>query len=153
MVTSEQRPPAIDSEPGPIDWIIIEWEGERPRGEDVAPIIIDLVDRGVIRLLDIAFIAKADDGSVEALDLDHLGPSSPFAVFSGASTGLVDHEDLIDAGEALAPGTSAAILLWENSWAAPVAAAVRRSGGQLIASGRVDVEALLESLDTLEAAL
>jgi hypothetical protein len=139
-------------EMGPIDWVILEWADGRPSGNEVAPMIIDLVDRGIIRLLDIAFIHKDEDGAVTALDLDHLGDGTAFAVFAGASSGLVDHDDLEEAGHALQPGASAAVLVWENRWAAPVATALRRSGGQLVASGRVPVQALLASLEAVEAA-
>lgn len=150
MATDQQQD--LDLELGPIDWVVIEWDGDRPRGEDVAPIIIDLVERGIIRLIDIAFVAKDADGSITALDLDHLGPDSAFAEFDGASSGVVDHEDLADAGEALRPGTAAAIIVWENRWAAPIATALRRTGGQLVATGRIPLEALLMSLEALEAA-
>jgi hypothetical protein len=138
-------------EMGPIDYIILEWPRDRVGG-DVVPQILDLVDRGIIRILDIQFIAKDEDGSVTALDLADLGPvGEEFAAFDGASSGLVDYDDLQEAGEALAPGTSAAVLVWENRWAAPVAVALRRSGGQLVASGRIPVQALLASLDAVEA--
>jgi hypothetical protein len=138
-------------EMGPVDWIVLGWDGSIPTGGEAAGMIVDLVDRGIIRLLDIAFVAKDDAGNTSALDLDHLGPDSPFAAFQGASSGLIDHTDLEDAAEALSPGQAAAVLIWENRWAAPIAVAMRRSGGQLLASGRVEIQALLASLDALEA--
>jgi hypothetical protein len=125
--------------------------GKRPDGGEIAPLIIDLVDRGIIRVLDIAFIAKDDDGTVTALELDNLGPDSPFAVFEGASSGLMDDADLQDAADALEPGDSAAILVYENRWAAPLAIALRKSGGQLLADGRIEIQALIAALDALEA--
>jgi hypothetical protein len=138
-------------EMGPIDYIVLEWPAQQPTGE-VAPLIIDLVDRGIIRVLDIAFLAKGEDGSVAALDLGTLnGAGSGFEEFEGASSGLLGDEDLEEAAAALEPGTSAAILVWENRWAAPVAVAVRKSGGQLVASGRIPVQAILASLDAVEA--
>jgi hypothetical protein len=138
-------------EMGPIDYIVIEWPAQQPTGE-VAPLIIDLVDRGIIRVLDIAFLAKGEDGSVAALDLSTLnGNGGGFEEFEGASSGLLGDEDLEEAAAALEPGTSAAILVWENRWAAPVAVAVRKSGGQLVASGRIPVQAILASLDAVEA--
>jgi hypothetical protein len=136
-------------EMGPIDFIVIEWPGEQPVG-DVVPLIVDAVDRGIIRILDIAIMAKGDDGSVAAIDLGDLEDDS-FAEFDGASTGLLGQEDLEEAAAALEPGTSAAVLVWENSWAGPIAAALRRSGGQLVASGRIPVQAILASLDAAEA--
>ena len=138
-------------EMGPIDYIVLEWPAQQPTGE-VAPLIIDLVDRGIIRVLDIAFLAKGEDGSVAALDLATLSDAgSGFEEFEGASSGLLGDEDLEEAAAALEPGTSAAILVWENRWAAPVAVAVRKSGGQLVASGRIPVQAILASLDAVEA--
>jgi hypothetical protein len=136
---------------GPVDWIVLGWRGSSPVGSGAAPMIIDLVDRGIIRLLDIAFVTKDDAGNVVALDLDNLGADSPFAEFDGASSGLIAQSDLEDAAAALDPGDSAAVLIWENRWAAPLAVALRRSGGQLLASGRVEIQALLASLDALEA--
>lgn len=139
-------------EMGPVDWIVIGWPGKRPDGAELAPMIVDLADRGIIRVLDIAFASKGADGSVEALDLDHLGPDSPFAVFEGAASGLIDHSDVEEAAEALDPGDSAAILLYENRWAAPLAVALRRSGGLLLADGRIEIQAIIAALDALDAA-
>jgi hypothetical protein len=137
-------------EMGPIDYVVLEWPGRQPNGE-VAPLLLDLVDRGIVRILDITFLAKDADGSTTVLELSDLGDAgAAFADFDGASSGLLDEEDVQDAASALAPGTSAAVLVWENRWAAPVAAAVRRSGGQLVASGRIPVQALLASLDAVE---
>jgi Family of unknown function (DUF6325) len=134
---------------GPIDYIVLEWPGRQPSGEAV-PLIVDLVDRGVIRVLDVAFLAKDEDGRVAAVDLGELGPDTGFGEFAGASSGLLGQDDMEEAAAALDPGTSAAVLVWENRWAAPVAAAMRRSGGQLVASGRVPVQAILAALDALE---
>ena len=133
---------------GPIDYIVIEWPGRQPTGEAM-PLILDLADRGVIRLLDIAFLAKDTDGTVGAIDLAEIA-ASEFGAFEGASSGLISQEDLDEAASVLEPGTSAAVLIWENRWAAPVAAALRRSGGQLVASGRIPVQALLAALDAVE---
>lgn len=140
-------------EMGPVDYVILEWPGEQPDAVDVAPMILDLVDRGIIRIIDIAFVAKDEDGGVSALELGDLGDSAAaFAAFDGASAGLIGFDDLQDAAAALEPGTTAAVLVWENRWAAPIAVALRRSGGQLVDSGRIPVQALLASLDAVEAA-
>jgi uncharacterized membrane protein len=137
-------------EMGPIDYIILEWPSE-PSGDEVVPLLLDLVDRGIIRILDIAFVSKGEDGELTAIEIGDLGPTAAaFGAFDGAASGLVDDDDLQDAASALEPGTSAAILVWENRWAAPVAIALRRSGGQLVASGRIPVQALVASLDALE---
>jgi hypothetical protein len=138
-------------EMGPIDFIVLEWPGKQPSGE-VAPLIVDLVDRGIIRVLDIAFMVKGEDGSVAAIDLAAInGGSGGWSEFDGASTGMLGDEDLEEAAAALEPGTSAAVLVWENRWAAPVAVALRKSGGQLVASGRIPVQAIIASLEAVEA--
>ena len=139
-------------EMGPIDYIVVEWPGRQPSGEAV-PHLIDLVDRGIIRILDLAFIAKGEDGSVARLELADLGDAvEAYAVFDGASSGLLSDEDADEAGNALEPGTSAAVLVYENSWAAPFATALRRSGAQLVAGGRIPIDAVAAALDAAEAA-
>ena len=117
-------------EMGPIDYIVLEWPGKQPSGE-VAPMIVDLADRGIIRVLDIAFMIKREDGTVDAIEIGDLDGDG-FADFEGASSGLIGQDDLEEAAAALRPGTSAAVLVWENRWAAPVAVALRRSGGELV---------------------
>ena len=136
-------------EMGPIDYIVLEWPGRQPKG-DAVPLIIDLVERGIIRVLDIALMVKGDDGSVAAIDLGEFEEPTGFEAFDGASTGLISQEDLEEAATALNPGTSAAVLVWENLWAAPVAVALRRSGGQLVASGRIEIQAVLAALELIE---
>lgn len=138
------------NEMGPIDYLIVEWPGRQPTGE-AAPHLVDLADRGLIRILDLAFIAKAEDGSITRLELADLGDELAFSVFEGASSGLLSEEDTGEAANALEPGTSAALLVYENVWAAPFASAVRRSGGQLVASGRIPIQAVVAALDAAEA--
>ena len=139
------------NEMGPIDYILVEWPGRQPNGE-VAPQLLDLVERGLIRILDLAFITKGEDGTVAGLEIADLGGEvTELAVFEGASSGLLSDEDIGEAASALEPGTSAALLVFENTWAGPFAAAVRRSGGQLVASGRIPVQEVLAALDAAEA--
>jgi uncharacterized protein DUF6325 len=141
-----------DLEMGPVDYLVVEWPGRQPTGEAM-PHLVDLVDRGLIRLLDLAFIAKDEDGSVTRVEIADLGEQEQeFAVFVGAESGLLSDEDTDEAAAALEPGTSAALLVYENRWAAPFATAVRRGGGQLVASGRIPVQALISALDAAEAA-
>jgi hypothetical protein len=135
---------------GPIDYIVIEWPGRQPTGA-AAPLILDLHDRGVIRILDVAFMVKDEDGNAAGISLEDFG-AAEFGEFEGASSGLLGDEDLDEAANALEPGTSAAVLVWENRWAAPVAVAIRRSGGLLIDGGRIPVQGILAALDALEAA-
>jgi hypothetical protein len=136
-------------EMGPVDYIVLEWPGRQPKGE-VAPMIVDLADRGIIRILDVAFMVKNEDGSVESIELGELEDGG-FGEFEGASSGLIGQDDLEEAAAALDPGTSAAVLIWENRWAAPVAIALRRSGGQLVASGRLPIQAIVAALEAVEA--
>ena len=138
-------------EMGPIDYLLVEWPGRQPNGE-VAPHLVDLVDRGLIRILDLHFVAKDEDGSVTALNIADVGGEvAELSVFEGASSGLLGDEDVEQAGGVLEPGTSAALLVFENSWAAPFVGAVRRSGGELVASGRIPAEDVLAALDAAEA--
>ena len=139
-----------DIELGPIDYVIVEWPpGKEPSGEGL-PILVDLVDRGIIRILDMAFVQKNEDGTVSGIDLDEL--NDELTVFEGASSGLLGEDDFAEAGAVLEPGSSAALLVYENTWAAPFAAAVLRSGAQLVATGRIPINALIAALDELEAA-
>jgi hypothetical protein len=139
-------------EMGPIDYLLIEWPDPQPTGE-IAGIVVDLVDRGIIRVLDLAFVAKGDDGSVTQLTVADIGKEvEELKVFEGASSGLLSGDDIDDAGGALDAGTTAAVLVFENRWAAPFAMAVRRSGGQLVANGRIPVQAILAALDAAEGA-
>jgi hypothetical protein len=139
------------NEVGPIDYVLIEWPGQQPNGT-VAPHLVDLVERGVIRILDVAFITKGEDGSVAGIELADLGEGAgELTVFEGASSGLIGDDDLTEAAAALEPGTSAALLIFENTWAAPFVGAVQRSGGQLVASGRIPAEDVLAALEAAEA--
>ena len=133
-------------EMGPVDYIVLEWPRQQPTGEAI-PLILDLVDKGIIRVLDIAALAKDSDGTVATLELGEITGGEDF---EGASSGLIGEDDLAEAAAVLEPGTMAAVLIWENLWAAPVATALRRSGGQLVASGRIPVQAILATLDALE---
>jgi hypothetical protein len=139
-------------EMGPIDYVVLEWAGDAPVTGEVMPLLLDLVERGTIRILDIGVIVKDPDGSVTTGDLVELAEQAEgLAAFDGASSGLLGQDDLEEAAAAVEPGTVAAVLVWENRWAAPVAAALRRSGGQLVANGRIPVQAILASLDATEA--
>jgi hypothetical protein len=138
---------------GPIDYLVVEFPGSRMTGEGL-PLLVDLVDRGIIRILDLVFVKKELDGSVRGMaiaDLDKDGKLD-LAVFEGASSGLLGQEDLDEAGGVLEPGSSAGLLVYENRWAAPFARELRRGGGQLVASGRIPVQAVLAALDAAEEA-
>jgi hypothetical protein len=139
-------------ETGPIDYLIVEFPGNRMTGEGF-PLLLDLVDSGTIRILDLVFATRDTDGSLSVLrvsDLDGDGELD-LSVFEGAASGLLGPDDLDEAASAIEPGNSAGILIYENMWAAPFAAALRRSGAQLVASGRIPVQAILAALEATEA--
>ncbi|MGN8245622.1 DUF6325 family protein [Cellulomonas soli] len=133
---------------GPIDYIVVEFPGSKMTGEGL-PIIVDLVDRGIIRLLDLAFFKKELDGTVSGLvlaDLD-LDGELDLMVFEGASSGLLGPDDIEQAGAALAPGSSAGILVYENTWAGPFVTALRHGGAEVVASGRIPADEVIAALD------
>lgn len=142
-------------EMGPIDWLLIEFD--QPLTGTAAPPLLDLVDRGLIRILDFMFIRKLSDGSVQAVDISELPDDEAIhvSVFDGARSGLLGEDDLDAAGDALEVDTRSIMLVYENRWAAPFAVAVREAGGQLIDQGRIPIQALVaavEELDELDAA-
>lgn len=140
-------------ETGPIDYLVVEFPGSRMTGEGL-PLLVDLVDAGIIRILDLVFVERKLDGSVSALEIADFNNDGvlDLAVFEGASSGLLGQDDVEEAASAIEPGNSAGILVYENVWAAPFAAALRRGGAQLVASGRIPVQAILAALDAAEAA-
>lgn len=149
---NDQHSSEID-EMGPIDYLVVEFPGSKMTGEGF-PLLLDLVDRGIIRILDLAFVTKDLDGGVRGIviaDLDGDGELD-LAAFEGASSGLLSEDDIDEAGAVLEPGSSAGILVYENVWAGPFASALRRGGGQLVASGRIPVQALLAALESAESA-
>lgn len=131
---------------GPIDFVLIEFPGDRLTGE-ASKALVDLVERGIIRLYDLMIIQKHDDGRVEALEITDPEGAGGFVYFAGARSGLLGNDDLDQAADAMEPGTVAALIVYENVWAIPFVAAARNSGGELIASARIpatDVMAALE---------
>jgi Family of unknown function (DUF6325) len=139
-------------EMGPIDYLVIEFPGSRMSGEGL-PLLVDLADRGIIRILDLVFIRKLPDGTVVRLELSggQAGGGAELSVFAGASSGLLDPGDIDAVAEVILPGSTAGVLVYENRWAAPLATALRRGGAQLLAGGRIPVQALLAALDAAEA--
>jgi Family of unknown function (DUF6325) len=138
-------------EMGPVDYLVVAFPTDRMTGE-AFPLLVDLVDRGIIRILDLVFLRKDEDGTVTTLtqvDLDRMKVLEA-ALFDGAASGLLGPDDVNEAAAALDPGTAAGVLVYENVWATPFAAALRRSGGQLVASGHIPVQALVAALDALD---
>jgi len=138
---------------GPIDYLVVEFPGSRMTGR-VFPQLVDLVDRGLIRILDLAFVRKEGDGSITGIELKEVDGDGTLGLsdFEGASSGLLGDDDIQEAGAAIQSDSSAGILVYENVWAAPLAREIRHSGGQLVASDRIPVQAVLAALDVAESA-
>jgi Family of unknown function (DUF6325) len=139
-------------ETGAIDYYLIEFRGKEINGELVPP-LLDLVDRRLIRILDALILIKRADGSYDALTTEELDPSQvgELGPLKGASSGLLTDEDAADAAAALEPDSAGLLLVYENLWSVPFAVAARKAGGQVVASGRIPVQAILAQLDALEA--
>lgn len=139
---------------GPVDFVLIEFSGDKLTGR-TAEALLDLVERGIVRVYDILMIGKDDDGTVFAIDIaESADPEAGgFTELAGARSGLLSDDDMREAGSAMEPGTLAALIIYENTWAIPFVAAAMESGGQLIASARIpapDVMAALDALESLE---
>jgi len=136
------------NELGPVDWIIVEFPGSRFNGE-IAPALDDLVLRGIIRVLDLLLIRKDEEGSLDVFELSDLDESEigTLRLYETALANLLSEEDVEAVAAAIEPGSTAALLVWENTWAAPFASAVRHAGGQLAASGRIPVQAILAAIE------
>jgi hypothetical protein len=136
---------------GPISYLIVEFPGNKMRGEGL-DILVGLVDRGVIRIIDLTFVTCGEDGTIRALELQEIDSDGAFdlTVFDGASSGIMDDSDLADAASVITPGSSAGILIFENRWATSFVQALRRADGQLIAAGYIPQDTVLASLDATE---
>jgi hypothetical protein len=145
---------AHSDELGPVDIVVIGYPADAPMTGEAIPLLLDLVERGIIRVLDVLFVIKNEDGThsgFEATDLDDKGVGD-FKVFEGASSGLLGDEDAATAADGIEPGSAAVLLVYENRWAGPFAAAVRRNGGILVDTQRIPVQELIGALDAAEAA-
>jgi hypothetical protein len=136
---------------GPVDWIVVEFPGSKFNGQ-IAPALLDLVQRGLVRVLDLLVLKKDADGTLEAFELSDLdqGEIGELRTYESELAMLLSEEDVTSLAAAIEPGSSAGVLVWENTWAAPFASAVRRSGGQLVASGRIPIQALLAAIEADE---
>ena len=136
---------------GPVDFMVIEFPHGRTTGEGL-PLLVDLVDRGIVRILDVVFFRKLADGKIVRIDVSGVaeGDGDAFRIFEGAGSGLFDEEDIENAAAVIDPGSMAGMMMYENRWAAPLATALRRGGAQLVAGGRIPIQALLASLDAAE---
>jgi Family of unknown function (DUF6325) len=134
---------------GPIDFALIEFPPGVPDGAS-AQALADLIEAGTIRLLDLLIAHRAEDGTVSVLDIDGEGDTA-FVQFSGARSGLMGEDDVAQAGDAMTPGSTAALIVFENSWAIPFVRAVRSHGGELVASIRIPAKDVMDALDALES--
>ena len=144
---------SVNVDVGPIDYLALEFPGARINGEGMA-ILVDLVDRGIIRILDMKAMLRGEDGTVTAVaitDLDGDGVLD-LAVFEGVESDLLDEDDLKQAADLLEPGSAAAVLVYENTWAGPFVSAMRRAGAEVVASMRVPADVVVARLEELEAA-
>ncbi len=133
---------------GPVDYLVVEFPGSNFNGE-ILPELVDLVQRGIVKVLDLVLIKKEEDGSFEAFEFDDIedGVLGELREIERELADVLSEEDVASVAEALEPGSTAGLLVYENLWAAPFASAVRRSGGQLIANGRIPVQALIAAID------
>ncbi|MGY3320698.1 DUF6325 family protein [Arthrobacter humicola] len=130
---------------GPVDWLVVEFPGPNFGNGQVAPFLEDLVQRDLIRVLDMVFLRKTEDGTLETAEISDLDPSELGEVRTAEAdlAMVLSEQDVMDLAETIAPGHSAAVLVWENQWAAPFGTAVRKAGGQLVASGRIPTQAVI----------
>jgi hypothetical protein len=150
-MTSSEVPAPQRGALGPVSYLIVEFPGNKMTGE-AFPQLVDLVDRGLIRILDLEFVRRETDGSmsmIELADIDHDGKFD-VAIFEGSNSGLLDDADFTDAASAIEPGSSAAIMIFENHWALPFVQALRRGSAQLVAAGYIPQDELMEALDATE---
>jgi len=132
---------------GPVDYLVVEFPvGASNFTGEMAATLASLVDAGTIRVLDLLILQKADDGTVEAFEIDDLDPVDELRGLESEVAEILAAEDVDHLAEAMEPGSTAGVLVWENRWAAPFASAARRAGGQLVASGRIPIQAILASL-------
>ncbi len=133
---------------GPVDWIVVEFPGTKLTGE-IAPILEEYVEKGLVKILDLLFLTKDEDGGLEAFEASDLDDSQlgRLRTTEAQLAMVLSEQDVLDLAETIEPGNSAAVLVWENLWAAPFGAAVRHAGGQLAASGRIPVQALLAAAE------
>jgi Family of unknown function (DUF6325) len=143
-----------DEEFGPIDVVVIGYPPGAPMTGEAIPLLIDLVDRGIIRVLDARFVRKDEDGTFSGFDFADLDQDAigDLAVFAGATSGLLGDDDVTVAAAEIEPGSAAAMIVYENRWAAPFIGAVHRNGGVVIANERIGVQDLFDALEATEAA-
>ena len=138
---------------GPVDYLVVEFPaGQQNFSGEMAAELKALIDSGTIRLLDILILQKAADGSVEAAEIDDFGPVDELVEAEAQIAEILAADDVAHLAAAMENDSVAGVLVWENRWAAPFASAARRAGGQLIATGRIPIQAIIASLEADDAA-
>ena len=134
---------------GPVDWLVVEFPGTDYGKGRVAPYLQDLVGRGLVRVLDLVFLRKDEDGTLEMSEISDVDDNELGGLVAAEAelAMVLSEQDVSDLSETIEPGNSAVVLVWENKWAAPFGSAVRHAGGQLIASGRIPTQALLAAIE------
>ena len=138
---------------GPVDYVVVEFPaGASNFTGEMAKELLALVDSGTIRLIDVLILTKNEDGSVDATELSDIENLGPLQAVEAELAELLAADDVDHLAAAMEPGSTAGVLIWENLWAAPFASAARRSGGQLIANGRIPIQAIIASIEADDAA-
>jgi len=137
---------------GPVDYLVVEFPpGTSHFNGEMAAELAKLVDAGTIRVLDLIVLVKDEDGNIDGIEIEDLDPVDELRVAETQLSEILAADDVAHLAAAMEPGTTAGVLVWENTWAAPFASAARRSGGQLIANGRIPIQALIASLEVDDA--
>jgi hypothetical protein len=143
---------AVEEELGPIDIVVIGYPADSPMTGEAAPLLLDLVDRGIIRVLDVLFVMQGEDGTFSGFEATDLQPGSigDLQVFAGASTGLLGPDDVATVSDSIEPGTAAVMIMYENRWAVPFIGAVHQNGGVFIDAQRIPHQALIDAVEAGE---
>jgi hypothetical protein len=137
---------------GPVDYLVVEFPaGASNFTGEMAEELLSLVERGLIRVIDVLILTKADDGSIDAMELSDIEELGELETLEAELAELLAEEDVGHLAAAMDPGSTAGVLIWENLWAAPFASAARHSGGQLLATGRIPIQAIIASIEADEA--
>jgi len=151
-VDEEQASDTALDQLGPVDYVIVEFPaGASNFTGEIAKELIALVDAGKIRVIDVLILTKNEDGTIEATELSEIEQLGELQAVEAQLAELLAADDVVNLAAAMEPGTVAGVLIWENLWAAPFASAARRSGGQLIANGRIPIQAIIASIEADEA--
>jgi len=137
---------------GPVDYIVVEFPaGKSNFTGEMSKELLALVEGGTIRVIDVLILTKNEDGTVDAMELSDIEELGPLREVEAQLASLLAEDDVEHLAAAMDPGSTAGVLIWENLWAAPFASAARRSGGQLIATGRIPIQAIIASIEADEA--